>query len=526
MSDDRLLQLVDDEDFRTLFIEELGWNNPDHADLVLEVDGAKFTFRQAAGYKGLRIWHCNALPNRKTQRLLDVLVGATNQERLLIFSGDDRQEWRWPRRGQLGATNAKLVVHEYVKGDERTHLLDRLRAVQLDFDENLSLVQLLERMRDAFDTEAESASVAAARLMGALYTELEKSGVGEHEATLLLARLLFLFFGDDADMWPSGLFENFLREHTTADSLNTDLLQLFAILDTNEKKRELTKGSPYESFRYVNGKLFGDPLRLPRLSAAFRKSLLEACAFDWSIISPAIFGSMFQTVKSKEARRHGGEHYTTEENILKTLDPLFLEEYRARLREAWDDKGQLTKLHNELGRLRFMDPACGCGNFLIIAYREMRAIELELMKRRRDLDILSGGSKKTDRAQLTLDVTADIKVTVDHFFGIEIEEWPARIAEVAMLLMDHLANQQTALEFGIAPDRLPIKISSAIHLGNALEVDWTAILPPDESVVIFGNPPFGGDRKLTKEQKSELRKGLLQEQVTRLVTRPDRPVWS
>ncbi|MEV0028984.1 DNA methyltransferase [Nocardia sp. NPDC050793] len=493
MTENRLLDLVDTRDFRTLFIDELGWDNPDQPNLVLVVDDDTFTLTQVAGYKGMRIWHCPVLPPRKTQRLIDVLVGKDNHERLVIFNNQHKQEWRWPRRAQLGSANAKLLVHEHIVGDRTTHLAQRLEAIRLDFDDDITLVALLDKMRDAFDHEAETASVAAARLMGTLYTELETTGVDEQDATLLLARLLFLLFGDDAEMWkPEGLFERYLREHTTAQSLHKDLQHLFAVLDTDEKRRDLPADSPYTPFRYINGGLFHDTLRLPALTSAFRDALVDACKFDWSIISPAVFGSMFQTVKSKEARRHGGEHYTSEENILKTIRPLFLDEYRDRLERAWDDKAQLTKLHNELGRLRFLDPACGCGNFLIVAYRELRALELEILRRRRDLDMPDVASKHIERAQLSLDISGDIKVTLDHFYGIEIDEWPARIAETAMLLVDHLANQQMSVEFGVAPDRLPIAIAPTIVHKNALHIDWALVVPPDDNVVILGNPPFSG----------------------------------
>ncbi|WP_032407504.1 class I SAM-dependent DNA methyltransferase [Rhodococcoides fascians] len=504
MTDNRLLDLVDSRDFRTLFIDELGWQNPDKPVRTIEVEGQNFVLNQVAGYKGLRIWHCSELPSRKAQRQIDVLIGQDNHERLVIFSDESRQQWRWPRRAQLGSANAKLLVHEHLVGDRTTHLKQRLQAIELDFDEDIPLVALLEKMRGAFDHEAETASVAAARLMGTLYSELEASGVGEHDATLLLARLLFLLFGDDADMWrPAGLFDQYLREHTTADTLHNDLQTLFNILDTEERRRELPAGSIYARFRYINGGLFRDELRLPRLTAALRGSLIKASEFDWSIISPAVFGSMFQTVKNKEARRHGGEHYTTEENILKTIRPLFLDDYRSKLDRSWNDKGQLTRLHNELGRLRVFDPACGCGNFLIVAYRELRALELDLLKRRRDLDMIEAATKKIERAQLTLDVTDEIKVTLDHFYGIEIEEWPARIAETALLLVDHLANQQMAVEFGMAPDRLPIVIAPLIRLANALHTDWASLVPPTDDVIIVGNPPFIGQYTKTAQQTAD-----------------------
>lgn len=509
MSSHRLLDLVDKRDFRTLFIEELGWDNPDHSDVHHEVDGTTYTLTNIASFKGLRIWHCPQLPPRPVQRQIDVLVGQDTLERLVIFTSDTKQEWRWPRRSQLGAANAKLLTHPYIPGDPNYRTLaQRLEAIELDFDEDISLVTLLDRMRTEFDQEAETASAQAARLMGGLYTELEASGVDEHNATLLLARLLFLLFGDDAGMWtPAGLFETYLRNHTTSETLHTDLAELFDVLDTDENTRDLPADSPYRKFRYINGGLFSDQQKFPQFTAVFRELLLQACAFDWSIISPAIFGGMFQTVKSKEARREAGEHYTSEKNILKTIGPLFLDDYRTRLDKAKSNKGELTKLHNELGTLQYLDPACGCGNFLIVAYREMRALELELLKLRRDLDLANPALGPAQRAQLSIDVSSELKVTLDQFHGFEISEWPARIAETAMLLVDHLANQQMAEEFGMAPDRLPIQIAAQITHGNALSVSWEDHFPPGKgNIWIFGNPPFIGQKEKTKEQTAEMKK--------------------
>jgi len=506
MTEARYIDLVDARDFRTLFIDELGWNNPDQPNLHLEVEDDTYTLTQIAGYKGLRIWHCAAMPPRKTQRVLDVLVGKDNHERLIIFTNETRQEWRWPRRAQLSGTNAKLLIHEHAVGQPNSHLAQRLKAIELDFDEDLSLVALLEKMREAFDVEAETASVQAARLMGTLYADLDSLNVSEHDATLLLARLLFLFFGDDADMWQPGLFHHYIRDHTIATTLHTGLQSLFDILDTPEDERKPSIDEPYTSFRYINGGLYADPLVVPALTPAFRGALLEACEFDWAIISPAIFGSMFQTVKSKVARRSGGEHYTSEENILKTIRPLFLDEYTSRFGSAWNDKTQLTKLHNELGSLRFLDPACGCGNFLIVSYRELRALELDILKRRRDLDLVDGlHTGGVNKSQLSLDVSADIQVTLDHFYGIELADWPARIAETAMLLVDHLANQRMAQEFGYSPDRLPIAIAPTIYIGNALLTDWAQVLSPTDNVVVLGNPPFIGQRWRQAERSAELK---------------------
>lgn len=507
MSSHRLLNLVDKRDFRTLFIEELGWDNPDHTDVHHKVDGTTYTLTNIASFKGLRIWHCPQLPPRPVQRQIDVLVGQDTLERLVIFTSGTKQEWRWPRRSQLGAANAKLLTHPYIPGDSNYRTLaQRLEAIELDFDEDISLVTLLDRMRTEFDQEAETASAQAARLMGGLYTELEAAGVDEHDATLLLARLLFLLFGDDAAMWtPAGLFETYLRNHTTDETLHTDLADLFAVLDTDERRRSLPTDSPLHQFRYINGGLFNDPQNFPPLTPAFRELLLEACTFDWSIISPAIFGGMFQTVKSKEARREAGEHYTSEKNILKTIGPLFLDDYRARLDTAKNSKSELTKLHNELGTIQYLDPACGCGNFLIVAYREMRALELELLKLRRDLDLADPALGPAQRAQLSLDVSAELKVTLDQFHGFEINEWPARIAETAMLLVDHLANQQMAEEFGMAPDRLPIRLSAKITCTNALQIDWAEFVPATTGpTYTFGNPPFIGQYTKTQQQTADM----------------------
>ncbi|ROS52455.1 DNA methyltransferase [Frigoribacterium sp. PhB118] len=506
MNSSHFLDLVDTLEFRKLFIDELGWNNPDQPPATFTVDNQPHTLTQVAGFKGLRIWYCPELPPRKTQRILDDLIGQQSHERLVIFADSERQEWRWPRRAQLGAANAKLLVHQHTNGARDAHMVNQLEAIAIDFDEDISLVELLTKMRLAFDAEANEASVQAARLMGTLYSELDAGGVDERDATLLLARILFLLFGDDSGMWSTGMFHTFMTEQTTDNALNEQLAELFRVLDTKEEKRSLPDDSPLSPFRYINGGLFADKLKIAGLTGAFRAALIAACEFDWGIISPAVFGSMFQTVKSKNARRHGGEHYTSETNILKTIRPLFLDHYSHRLQEGWDDPKALNKLHSDLGELRLLDPACGCGNFLIVAYRELRALELDLLKRKRELDIRDGRATVASRGQLSFDVTGDIKVTLDHFYGIEIEEWPARIAETAMLLVDHLANQRMEQDFGDAPDRLPIAIYPTIVHRNALEIQWEDILPATDSTYVFGNPPFVGQKEKEDTQTADMKR--------------------
>ncbi|WP_182111680.1 class I SAM-dependent DNA methyltransferase [Actinotalea sp. JY-7876] len=505
-----LLKRVDTGDFESLFIEELGWSNPDRRPLpVTLADGSTYTLTQVAGYKGMRVWACATLPDPAVQRAIDAVVGRDNHERLVIFTDGSEQHWRWPRRGRASVANASLLTHAHHVGDTNPHLTEKLHAITIGYDEDPSLVELMTRMRAAFDAEAETAAVRAARLMKELYTQLKGARLTEDAATLLLARLLFLLFADDTGMWKvkPDLFKSFLENHTTSATLHTNLHALFDVLNTADQDRHLPAGSPYAIFRYVNGGLFGELLALPALPAAFRDKLLEACNFDWATISPAVFGSMFQTVKQPEARRAGGEHYTTEQNILKTIGPLFLDELNDRLDRAMDDKAQLTRFINDLSKIRILDPACGCGNFLVVAYRELRALELRALIRRRDLDLLSGiHTGGINRSQMTLDVTEHVRVTLDHFFGIEIDEWPARIAGTAMLLVDHLANQNMEEEFGLAPDRLPIRLAPKIHLDNALRIDWQTVVPASADVVIVGNPPFSGDRLATSDQKGDLRR--------------------
>ncbi|NUU07677.1 DNA methyltransferase [Leifsonia sp. C5G2] len=498
------LGLVDRREFRDLFVDHLGWSNPDQAELGVEADDGVHTLTQVAGFKGLRVWFHDGVPTRSVQRQIDQAVGAKSLERLVIFADEHNQAWRWPRRAQMGGANAKLVLHEHRVGDSDARLVRQLEAISIGFDEEITLVDLLARMRGAFDREAETTAAQAARLMSTLYAELESAGWDQHNATLLLARLLFLYFADDSGMWKQtgspDKFQAFLVDYTTPETLAGDLSGLFEALSHQHRRPELPE--VVREFRYVNGGLFADNFVMGVLTPAFRDELIEAGKFDWSVISPAVFGSMFQTVKTRSDRRGGGEHYTTETNILRTINPLFMDSLRDRLERSWNDHGQLTRLHNDLAKIRVLDPACGCGNFLIVAYRELRALELELLLRQRELNLQAKGR---DYAQLSFDVTGDLKVTLDHFYGIEIEEWPARIAETAMLLVDHLANQRMAEDFGLAPDRLPIQIAPKIHLGSALSTDWNVVVPAADLAYIVGNPPFNGSRTMSAAQKAELR---------------------
>lgn len=363
-----------------------------------------------------------------------------------------------------------------------------------------------------FSTDEEAAaSVKAASLMANLYVALTgdadedivEDADDESDQSLvvsvMMTRLLFLMFGDDAGLWEKGLFNDFLINRTEPDGsdLGSQLNALFDVLNTPEHRRSKKADAAMLAFPYVNGALFKGRETTQFFDTKMRDALLEASAFEWTAISPAVFGSLFQAIKSKVARRADGEHYTTETNILKTLEPLFLDDVRADLKKAWNSPKRLRELHATFATKRYMDPACGCGNFLIVAYREMRKIELELLIRLRHLD--------GDEAAMTLDGTWDLKVSLDQFYGIEINWWPAKIAETAMFLVDHQANREMALALGQAPERLPITITAHIHHGNALTVDWKTVLPPTSETYVFGNPPFLGHISRTPQQTELLR---------------------
>ncbi|WP_315299450.1 DNA methyltransferase [uncultured Actinomyces sp.] len=357
--------------------------------------------------------------------------------------------------------------------------------------------------------EQEEASIRAARVMADLYEALDGSGYRDHEASIFLIRTLFCLYGDDAGLWERDLFTEFLVTRTREDGsdLGAQLTLLYQTMNTPVEHRQSTLDELIARFPYVNGGIFAEHLNIPSFSSAMRDELMRACAFDWSGISPAVFGSLFQAVKSPEARRELGEHYTSETNILKTLEPLFLDELHQKFADHVHDTKELKALRQELGELRIMDPACGCGNFLVVAYRELRRLDTEILVRIRELEL---ARKDNDEFQATMFFDdrgehAEIMVQLDHFFGIEIEEWPARIAQTALHLAHHQANREMERLLGQAPSILPLSASAHITIGNALRTDWTQVCPPSPTVRIVGNPPFIGQYMRSEEQTDDLR---------------------
>ncbi len=400
----------------------------------------------------------------------------------------------------------------------------------------------------------------AAEQMARLHDAMKAVGYTGHPLEVYLVRLLFCLFAEDTGIFKPDQFSHCIDERTAADGsdLAAKLAELFQVLNTPKEKRLASRDETIAKFPYVNGGLFAEMLPIAAFSAEMRKAILDCAALDWSKISPAIFGAMFQGVMDEKARHDLGAHYTAEEYILRLIRPLFLDALRdefeaivgkshaeaqrgrargdialcdaspqnskklcglrssATLREK---KVRLEKFHEKIASLTFLDPACGCGNFLLIAYRELRRLEMDVLE-----------ELHRDDPEQFLDISQLCKVSVSQFYGIEIEQFPAEIAKVALWLMDHLCNMEVADRFGQYFARIPIKDSPHIVCANALRIDWSSLLNASvkckmESVklqeanqapnftlytlhssfdYIFGNPPFGGKKEQSATQKSEV----------------------
>ena len=402
----------------------------------------------------------------------------------------------------------------------------------------------------------------AAEQMARLHDAMKAVGYTGHPLEVYLVRLLFCLFAEDTGIFKPDQFSHCIGERTAADGsdLAAKLAELFQVLNTPKEKRLASRDETIAKFPYVNGGLFAEMLPIAAFSAEMRKAILDCAALDWSKISPAIFGAMFQGVMDEKARHDLGAHYTAEEYILRLIRPLFLdalrEEFEAivgkshaeaqRGRERGDialcdaspqnskklcglrssatlreKKVRLEKFHEKIASLTFLDPACGCGNFLLIAYRELRRLEMDVLE-----------ELHRDDPEQFLDISQLCKVSVSQFYGIEIEQFPAEIAKVALWLMDHLCNMEVADRFGQYFARIPIKDSPHIVCANALTMDWGSLLnvanvemlPIANSnsqlktgnigtgntgnnstfSYIFGNPPFLGSTWQNAEQRTDL----------------------
>ncbi|MDO8738218.1 class I SAM-dependent DNA methyltransferase [Candidatus Deferrimicrobium sp.] len=343
------------------------------------------------------------------------------------------------------------------------------------------------------------ANIKAAERMGRLYDRLRESGYKGHPLQVYLVRLLFCLFAEDTGIFEKQQFREFIERKTSEDGsdLGDRLATLFHVLNTSDDGRLTTLDEDLAAFPYVNGRLFEEVLPPAAFDTAMRQALLDCCGLDWSRISPAIFGSLFQSVMDPAARRNLGAHYTKEENILKLIRPLFLDALHAEFERVRRNRRQLEEFHRKLASLRFLDPACGCGNFLVITYRELRLLELDILR-----------ELYKDRESGFLDISRIVWLDVDRFHGIEIEEFPAQIAQVALWMTDHQMNLRISEEFGSYYHRLPLRTSPNIvygpEKGNALRIDWSTVVDPKDLSFILGNPPFVGKKEQTPSQKADV----------------------
>ncbi len=335
-------------------------------------------------------------------------------------------------------------------------------------------------------------NIKAALLMGKLHDELKETGYDGHPLEHFLVRLLFLLFAEDTAIFEKRLFTEFIEDKTHEDGgdVGSKLAELFQVLNTPQNKRLKNLDESVNAFPYVNGRLFEESLFIVSFDAKMREALLECCYLDWSKISPAIFGSLFQSIMDKAHRRNLGAHYTSEGNILKLIKPLFLDELYEKFEKVKKNKTKLQEFHKELSTLNFFDPACGSGNFLILSYRELRKLEFEILKLLHKENVL--------------DIDAIVWCDVDQFHGIEYEEFAAQIARVAMWLIDHQMNMMISEYFGQYFARLPLKKSANIVHDNSLHVDWEDVIAKDKLSFILGNPPFIGHHLQSVQQKKEL----------------------
>ncbi|MGO1866069.1 MAG: DNA methyltransferase [Corynebacterium variabile] len=540
------MNLVDKGEFTELF-EELGWDQAPRSLKPVSVksitidrgDEPEVTAEPVASQDGLTVWvvRSTSLPSVALQRSVDDRVRKFSAVRLVIFTDGTHQSWRWPRSGATAATNQRLLHHHYTVGNEEQHadLARRLAMIELKVGERIGITEIQARMAKAFNDEAVRRSQQASGHMKRMNQTLLDADVSTDSASSLLVRLLFLFFGDDTRMWADNTFQNWVLHHTTGKNIHDKLTELFGVLcdpeldgclvAPGEKPKGKYAGTEFEDFRRIDG-MYRDRIELPHLNEGFRQQVMEAGDFDWAKVNPDIFGAMFQQLVDPAKLREMGEHYTSEANIQKVIEPLFLDEYRQKFEDAYDDRESLLELQDELVSLQFLDPACGCGNFLIQAYKHLRGLEFEILTRANELETtelkeliaLHDSKQKKVKdinavrrryAELTSasiefgdDVLRSSKLSMRQFFGIEINSWPAKVASTAMLLVDHLCNQA----WGENVVRLPIEETPEIRCANALRADWDKVVPDaSRTLYIFGNPPFVGQFTKSSDQTDDMK---------------------
>jgi hypothetical protein len=395
---------------------------------------------------------------------------------------------------------ARVSLHDLEPEEQKPlplfagHRVDSIEFPLTELHQNIHAFAFIAGYQQHRFQDHDPTNLEAVKIMDDLHDALKAGGYRGHELERFMVRVLFCLFAEDTGIFDRESFRLYVEDRTRPDGsdLGLHLARLFAVLNTPRDGRQANLDETLNTFPYVNGDLFDETLGFADFNKDMRNRLLACTKFDWSKISPAIFGSLFQGVMESKERRQTGGHYTSERDILKVVRSLFLDDLCREFEEIKTNKARLRQFHQKISRLRFLDPACGCGNFLVIAYRELRLLEIEILK------IL--GVSQPHLAELdTLSLLG-----VDAFCGIEISEWPARIAEVAMWLMDHQMNTALSEMFGQYLVRLPLTKSPKIVCGNALRLDWKDVLPPDKCSYVLGNPPFVGKHLMTKGQSEDM----------------------
>lgn len=339
----------------------------------------------------------------------------------------------------------------------------------------------------------------ATELMGKIYDEFVENNYDENDLQLLLVRLAYCYFADDTGLF--GKKDAFLEwfsdiTNATGKDAGPQLIQFFEILDKPIDKRQTTQ-KEFNSFPYVNGKLFSDTISTPVFDSDSRQLLIDVGRFNWSFISPAIFGNLFQGVMKPDLRHDLGAHYTAKDNIMRVIWPLFLEKYWKEfesIKNGPDKKIALLQFQKRLSKLEFLDPACGSGNFLIVAYEQLRELEIDILKEVY-CDVPEHDRPAVERMSL---------IGVNQFHGIEIHPFAVRIAQTSLWMMDHLMNKKLAAEFGRVFAKLPLDDIQNIHQCDALEKDWNEVVESSKCSYVFGNPPFIGAKKMKSGSKEKI----------------------
>jgi hypothetical protein len=358
---------------------------------------------------------------------------------------------------------------------------------------------LIEQQSKTFAEEA-PVNRHAAEAMASLHNALRDTGYSGHDLELLLVRLVFCLFADDSGIFEQRSFEAYFYNRTQIDGTDFGprLVKLFEVLNTPEQARSTALDTDLKAFQYINGGLFAETIRTPDFTYAMRDALLKAMELDWSQVSPAIFGSMFQGVMDEKQRRNLGAHYTSEKNILKVIKPLFLDDLYDEFAKVKHRKSELTKFHDKLRNLTFLDPACGCGNKLVITYREIRRLEHKVVQ------ALAKDKLTIDAFATAGEGASSIKVNVDQMYGIEIEEFPALVAQTALWLTDHQMNAEYSTLSGHTFKRIPLVTSPTIVHDNALTLDWNTVIPAQKLNYIISNPPYNGSKTMTPAMRHDL----------------------